>query len=122
MAKRTLFYTEGSEELLVARRAAAAWSLASANRRAARLRALAADDAAAEGWAEEQHGALARAAKAELGCSELGDERPLSACAFSGGGGSGTLAGVTTAGMSSCSILSSPANENSYSSAEINPA
>ena len=97
VAKRTLFYTEGSEELLVARRAAAAWSLASANRRAARLRALEADEAAAEGWAEAQRRALARAAKAELACSELGDERPLSACAFSGGGGGGGDVLVTAA-------------------------
>lgn len=95
--QRELFYTEGGEGLLAVRRRIAAHSLSAASARLAARRTLATDEAAARRTLAERSAALAAARRVELGCSELGDERPLSACAFSSGSGGGGAPALVTA-------------------------
>jgi U4/U6 small nuclear ribonucleoprotein PRP4 len=94
--KHSLFYTEGAEELKVGRQQIAKYSLArggervrQAKRRRERIEkelAQAAKDGVA--WEDEAETSdLKHVAALENRSSQVGDDRPISTCAFSGDGG-----------------------------------
>lgn len=81
------FYTEGSEALKTSRLQLAEWSLARAAKRLAAARALTADGDAQGAKRATDAAALRRIATVAQQSSEIGDDRPISGCAFSPDGG-----------------------------------
>lgn len=76
-----LFYTEGSPELLMARRQILGFSLPRARARIERAKRKRSDPDEDEDAETEQ--VLESMGNTSLDCSEIGDGRPLSSCAFS---------------------------------------
>jgi U4/U6 small nuclear ribonucleoprotein PRP4 len=76
-----LFYTEGSPELLQCRKMLLRYSLPRANARIERAKRKRTDPDEDEDAETDQ--VLKSMAETTLDCSEIGDGRPLSSCAFS---------------------------------------